>query len=92
MSEIMEIYNPSYKEGLTSEQVSKRQAERLVNYDEQPKTKTTKEIIKSNCFKLSLGVNNNKNVSKSPVPNIIKSVTLKKPSINIDFFELAGIK
>lgn len=46
----MERYNPSYKEGLTSEQVSKRQAERLVNYDEQPKTKTTKEIIKSNCF------------------------------------------
>lgn len=46
----MERFNPSYKDGLTSEQVNKRYQENLVNYDEQPKTKTIKEIVKTNCF------------------------------------------
>lgn len=44
----MERYNPSIKEGLTNEQVEKRIAENLVNFDNQPKTKTIKEIIRSN--------------------------------------------
>ena len=50
-------------------------------------------IINNACFnELVLSINNNKNVIIQPVPNIIKSVGLKKPSINIDFFEFAGIK
>lgn len=46
----MERFHPNYKEGLTTEQVDQRYRENLVNYDEQPKTKTVKEIVKSNCF------------------------------------------
>ena len=46
----MERFHPDYKEGLTTEQVDQRYRENLVNYDEQPKTKTVKEIVKSNCF------------------------------------------
>lgn len=43
-------YNPDYKEGLTYEQVTERYNNNLVNYDNQPPTKTIKEIIKSNFF------------------------------------------
>lgn len=46
----MERFHPDYKVGLTTEQVDQRYRENLVNYDEQPKTKTVKEIVKSNCF------------------------------------------
>ena len=46
----MERYNPRIDEGLTTEQVEKRIEENLVNYDNQPKTKTIKEIIRSNFF------------------------------------------
>lgn len=31
-------------------------------------------------------------VNNAPIPNTIKSVTVKKLNINCDFFELAGIK
>ena len=46
----MERYNPKIKEGLSGEQVQKRIEENLVNFDNQPKTKTIKEIIKDNFF------------------------------------------
>lgn len=32
------------------------------------------------------------NETTIPLPNIIKSLTLNNPKINIDFFALAGIK
>ncbi len=41
---------------------------------------------------LELNINNITNVNVHPKPNIIKSMGVKKPKINIDFFELAGIK
>ena len=44
----IERYNPHCRVGLTTEQVQKRHAQNLVNYDNQPPTKTIKEIIVSN--------------------------------------------
>ena len=35
---------------------------------------------------------NNIIVNSAPIPNTIKSVTVKKLNINCDFLELAGIK
>ncbi len=46
----MERFNPSIEEGLTLEQVEIRKKEDLVNYDDQPKTKTIKQIIIGNFF------------------------------------------
>ncbi len=46
----MERFNPSIKDGLTKEQVDLRISEGLVNYDDQPKTKTIKQIVKDNFF------------------------------------------
>ncbi len=46
----MQRFNPDYKEGLSIEQVRQRYSENMVNYDEQPKTKSIEEIIKTNCF------------------------------------------
>ena len=43
-------YNPDYNKGLSSEQVRERYDNNLVNYDNQPPTKSIKEIIKSNFF------------------------------------------
>jgi len=43
-------FNPSVKTGLTMEQVQSRFADSLNNYDDQPKTKTIKQIIASNFF------------------------------------------
>lgn len=43
-------YNPNYREGLNSEQVNERYDSKLVNYNDQPPTKSIKEIIKSNFF------------------------------------------
>ena len=45
-------YNPSYKYGLTKEQVDERYHDNLVNYDTSIPTKTVKEIITSNIFNL----------------------------------------
>ena len=47
---ILERYNPTVDMGLTIEQVDKRILEGLVNYDDQPKTKSIKQIIASNFF------------------------------------------
>ena len=46
----MERYNPNYKEGLTLEQVQERISNNLVNYNDQPPTKSIKKIIASNFF------------------------------------------
>lgn len=46
----MERYNPNYKEGLSSEQVNERINNNLVNYNDQPPTKSVKQIIMSNFF------------------------------------------
>ena len=46
----MERYEPKKDIGLTKEQVAKRISEGLVNYDDQPKTKSIKQIIASNFF------------------------------------------
>ena len=43
-------YEANYKEGLTSAQVNERLQSNLVNYNDQPPTKTIKEIVKSNFF------------------------------------------
>ena len=43
-------FNPKYDEGLTNEQVNQRVAENLTNVNEQPQTKTIKQIIYSNVF------------------------------------------
>ena len=43
-------YNPDLKVGLTNEQVEERIKNNLVNYDDQPKTKSIKQIIKDNFF------------------------------------------
>lgn len=37
-------------EGLTNDEVKERISKHLINYSDEPKTKTTKEIIKSNVF------------------------------------------
>lgn len=46
----MKRYEPKKDFGLTKEQVAKRISEGLVNYDDQPKTKSIKQIIASNFF------------------------------------------
>ncbi len=46
----MERYESKKDFGLTKEQVAKRISEGLVNYDDQPKTKSIKQIIASNFF------------------------------------------
>lgn len=46
----MERYNPSAKEGLNNQQVNERMANNLVNFNDQPPTKTVKQIIISNFF------------------------------------------
>jgi len=43
-------YNPSEEMGLSKEQVLERMADGLVNFDDQPKTKSIKQIIASNFF------------------------------------------
>ncbi len=43
-------YYPDFKEGLTSAQVQERIQNHLVNYNDQPPTKTVKQIIMSNFF------------------------------------------
>ena len=43
-------YNPDLKTGLTNEQVLERINDNLVNYDDQPKTKSIKQIIFDNFF------------------------------------------
>ena len=43
-------YNPSCKEGLNSQEVNERISENLVNFNDQPPTKTIKQIIVSNFF------------------------------------------
>ena len=52
----MEIkrFNPKYDEGLTNEQVNQRIAENLTNINEQPQTKTIKQIIYSNIFCITM--------------------------------------
>ena len=46
----MERFNPNYKEGLNAEQVRTRISENLVNYNDQPPTKTIGQIVRSNFF------------------------------------------
>jgi len=46
----MKRYNPDYKVGLTKEQVLSRLNDNLVNYNDQPPTKSVKQIIKDNFF------------------------------------------
>lgn len=48
--DVMERFNPTIEKGLTKEQVAQRFSEGLVNFDDQPKTKTIKKIIASNFF------------------------------------------
>ena len=48
--DIMERFNPDYKEGLTREQVFERFSQDLVNYDDQPPTKTVGQIVRDNFF------------------------------------------
>lgn len=50
MSNKVVRYNPDYKEGLTTSQVNNIVANNLVNYNDQPPTKTIKQIITSNVF------------------------------------------
>ena len=50
VGDIMERYNPNYREGLTLEQVQERISNNLVNYNDQPPTKSIKKIIASNFF------------------------------------------
>ena len=49
MKEIIR-YTPEITVGLTKEQVKDRFNQGLNNYDDQPRTKTMKEIIVSNFF------------------------------------------
>ena len=55
-------YKPNIEMGLTDKEVQKRFEENLNNYDNQPKTKSIKEIIISNLFtffnllNISLGI------------------------------------
>ena len=46
----MKRYNPDYKVGLSSNEVNERIQNNLVNYNDQPPTKSVKEIIMSNFF------------------------------------------
>lgn len=46
----MQRYNPTIEMGLTQEEVSERIQSGLVNFDNQPKTKTIKQIVFSNFF------------------------------------------
>ncbi len=48
----MQRYNPDYKIGLNQEQIDKRKAEKLVNFDTTVKTKSIRSIIISNFFTL----------------------------------------
>ena len=50
MSNKVVRYNPDYKEGLTTSQVNNRTLNNLINYNDQPPTKTIKQIITSNVF------------------------------------------
>ena len=50
MKEKIIRYNPNINEGLTSKQVEERILNNLVNYNDQPPTKTIKQIITSNFF------------------------------------------
>ncbi len=43
-------YNPDYKTGLNTNEVNERISHNLVNYDDQPPTKTVKEIFRDNFF------------------------------------------
>ena len=43
-------YNPSINEGLSTKQVNERITNNLINYNDQPPTKTIKQIIMSNFF------------------------------------------
>ena len=52
MEKNIERFNPSIKNGLTNEQVNKRIAEKLVNYDSSVPTKSIKQIIFENFFTL----------------------------------------
>ena len=60
---------------------------------------TKNPVIKAGSNKITISVivlvfiiNNIITVNIQPVPNIIKSIIVKNPSINIDFLELAGIR
>ena len=46
----MERVTKTNEKGLTTEQVEERRKAGLVNYDDQPKTKSIKEIIIGNAF------------------------------------------
>lgn len=46
----IERYQPTCQEGLNNEQVNERIQNNLVNYNDQPPTKTVKQIIMSNFF------------------------------------------
>ena len=46
----IERFNPDITKGLTKDQVLKRKEEKLVNFNQQPVTKSIKEIIFSNLF------------------------------------------
>ena len=50
MSNKVVRYNPDYKEGLTTSQVNNRTLNNLINYNDQPPTKTIKQIITSNML------------------------------------------
>ncbi len=43
-------YNKDYKQGLSSQEVSERIRSNLINYNDEPKTKTIKEIFRDNFF------------------------------------------
>ena len=43
-------YKPDYKTGLNTNEVNERISHNLVNYDDQPPTKTVKEIFRDNFF------------------------------------------
>lgn len=42
--------NPNYKEGLSDQEVNERKGKNLVNYNNEPKTKSVKEILRDNIF------------------------------------------
>ncbi len=46
----MKLNDNYIKNGLTDKEVKERIEKNLINYDNQPKTKTIKEIITSNVF------------------------------------------
>ena len=46
----MERYNANIKDGLNTNQINKRIEEELVNYNNQPKTKSIKQIVYDNTF------------------------------------------